>query len=121
MAQKRNFTRSLVRSLRLRCPRCGEGKLFRNFFVMHAGCAECDLEYEREPGFFLGSIYANYGLTSLISTATYPIATFGLKYPRTQVIWSIVAFIVIFPMWFHRYARSLWLGFDYLVDPREPK
>jgi hypothetical protein len=25
----------------------------------------------------------------------------------------------MFPMWFFRYARSLWLGFDQYVDPRK--
>lgn len=117
-AQKISFIRSVGRSLRLRCPRCGEGKLFRNMFSMYENCEHCDLLYEREPGFFLGSIYANYGLTALAATMTYPIATFGLGYPRNWVIFGIVSFIVVFPVWFHRYARSLWLGFDYRVDPR---
>ncbi len=119
MAKKRNFLQHYYRALRLRCPRCGEGKLFRNFFAMQTDCENCSLHYEREPGFFLGSIYANYGLTSLVSTATYPIATFGLGYSRNYVIIAIVAFILVFPVWFHRYARSLWLSFDYLIDPRE--
>ena len=93
--------------------------MFRNLFAMYEGCPDCDLKYEREPGFFLGSIYANYGLTALVATMTYPIATFGLKYPRNAVIACIVTFVVLFPIWFHRYARSLWLGFDFLIDPRE--
>lgn len=85
---------------------------------MHETCSGCNLKYEREPGFFLGTIYFNYGLTSLVAAVTYPIATFGLKLPRTAVIVAIVAFVILFPMWFFRYARSLWLGFDQLVDPR---
>ena len=28
------------------------------------------------------------------------------------------AFVVLFPTWFFRYARSLWLGFDQFIDPR---
>ena len=34
--------------------------------------------------------------------------------------WGVViatAFCVLFPLWFFRYARSLWLGFDYYFDP----
>lgn len=84
---------------------------------MHERCAACDLKYEREPGFFLGTIYFNYGLTSLVSAIAYPIAIFALKLPRTPTIVVIVAFVILFPMWFYRYARSLWLGFDQLVDP----
>ena len=115
---QRNFSKSFVRGWTLRCPRCGETKLFRGWFAMHSGCANCDLQYEREPGFFLGAIYFNYGLTSLIATAAYPIARLAMGYPRTPTIVAIVSFVVLFPLWFHRYARSLWLGFDFFADPR---
>ena len=84
---------------------------------MHESCASCQLKYEREPGFFLGTIYFNYGLTSLVASLSYPIAIFGFQLNRGQVIVAIVAFVVLFPMWFFRYARSLWLGFDQFVDP----
>ena len=85
---------------------------------MHKVCDHCDLQYEREPGFFLGSIYFNYGLTSLVASMSYPIAVFALKWPRTPTIIVIVAFVVLFPLWFFRYSRSLWLGFDQFIDPR---
>ena len=65
----------------------------------------------------MGAIYVNYGLTSLLATIAYPIGRFALQYPRNPLIVGIVTFIVLFPLWFHRYARSLWLGFDHLVDP----
>jgi hypothetical protein len=29
-----------------------------------------------------------------------------------------LAFALLFPLWFFRYARSLWLGFDQFIDPR---
>ena len=59
----------LGRALRLRCPRCGEGMLFLGWFHMRSRCDWCGLIYEREPGFFLGSIYVNYGLTAVLTTA----------------------------------------------------
>ena len=33
-----------------------------------------------------------------------------------RLLWSAAAFCVVFPMWFFRYARSLWLGMDHFVD-----
>ncbi|MFO0899126.1 MAG: DUF983 domain-containing protein [Pirellulales bacterium] len=108
----------LGRSFRLRCPACGRGKLFAGWFTMRPECEHCGLRFEREPGFFLGSIYVNYGLTAVLVTAAY----FGLFFTNTltdpQRPWSLVAFSVLFPLWFFRYARSLWLGFDQLFDPR---
>ena len=84
---------------------------------MHETCANCDLKYEREPGFFLGAIYFNYGLTSLIASASYPICRLVLGYPRNPTMIGIVVFILLFPIWFHRYARSVWLAFDFFADP----
>ena len=47
--------RKLVwRALRLRCPLCGEGKLFRGYWKSHAECSSCGVTFEREPGFFSG-------------------------------------------------------------------
>lgn len=109
----------LWRSLRLRCPRCGNGRLFRGWFRMAGRCDACGFSYEREPGFFLGSIYFNYGLTSLITAILYPALHFGWGLPNGPVMAACATFAVLFPIWFFRYARALWLGFDEWVDPRD--
>ncbi len=76
------------------------------------------MKFEREPGFFLGSIYINYGLTALIATVVYVI----LYSLRLNQGWEakaiLLAFVVLFPLVMHRHARSLWLGFDQWHDPR---
>lgn len=84
---------------------------------MHTSCATCGLKYEREPGYFLGSIYFNYGLTAVVVALGYPALVFsGLASPDAA-FWIIAAFAVLFPLFFFRYARSLWLGFDNFWDP----
>jgi uncharacterized protein (DUF983 family) len=108
----------LGRSLRLRCPACGRGRLFAGWFRMRPKCDHCGLAFEREPGFFLGSIYVNYGLTAVLVTAGYFALFFSNTLTDPQRLWLLVAFSVVFPLWFFRYARSLWLGFDQLFDPR---
>lgn len=112
------YFRLLLRALRLRCPFCGKGKLFRNWIRMHKHCPHCGRLFEREPGFFLGSIYFNYGLTALIVAIMYPIALFSGWLSNEQLLLASLAFCILFPLWFFRYARSLWLGFDQFVDPR---
>lgn len=109
----------LWRSLRLRCPRCGEGRLFTGWLSMHERCPHCDFPFARGPGYFLGSIYFNYGLTALISTATYLGLFLGAGVDPDRLLWFVLAFCVLFPLWFFRYARSLWVGFDQYFDPVE--
>jgi len=86
---------------------------------MHSKCSECGVVFERDPGFFLGSIYFNYGLTALIAAIVYPVLLFTKTVPEKPLLWSTLAFTLLFPLWFFRYARSLWLGFDQFIDPRE--
>ena len=114
-----NYWTIVNRAWRLRCPRCGLGMLFRGWFTMSPQCDYCGLVYEREPGFFLGSVYVNYGLTALLTTVAYVgLLASGVASPE-MLLWCFTAFCLLFPIWFFRYARSLWLGFDQYWDPRE--
>jgi uncharacterized protein (DUF983 family) len=116
-AVSKAYRTMLLRAWSLRCPRCGQGPLFVNWVRMHTDCAQCHLHYEREPGYFLGSVYFNYGLTALLVTIGYFTLYFsGLTSDRTTLV-AITALALLFPLWFFRYARSLWLGFDHFWDP----
>jgi uncharacterized protein (DUF983 family) len=106
----------LSRVMRLRCPRCGEEPMFKNWIQMHPQCKHCDFRYEREPGFFLGSIYVNYGLTAMISTIVYVWLRFGLEIDNKIIVWPLFAFCILFPVWFFRYARAYWLAMDCYFD-----
>lgn len=114
-----SFGVRLYRALRLRCPVCGQGKIFSGFFKSHRQCSECGAIYDREPGFFLGSIYFNYGLTALICTISYVLLSFVYRIGDNLAMGIVLAFALLFPIWFHRYARSLWLSMDQFWDPRE--
>jgi uncharacterized protein (DUF983 family) len=43
--EKRNVWTALKRGLRGRCPRCGEGKLFRAFLKVDNHCSVCALDF----------------------------------------------------------------------------
>lgn len=115
-----SFWTLFTRACRLRCPYCGVGRLFRNWLRMNERCETCGLVYDREGGFFLGSIYFNYGLTTLIVAIAYPVLLFTGSVAKGPLLYGSLAFVLLFPLWFFRYARSLWLGFDQYCDPRQP-
>ena len=46
--------------LRLRCPRCLAGRVYRGLLTMNERCPQCGLTFEREPGYFTGAMYASY-------------------------------------------------------------
>jgi uncharacterized protein (DUF983 family) len=110
------FWQRITTALQLRCPRCRNGRLFVGLLRMNTACPQCELKLEPEPGFYLGSAYANYAATTLIETAAFVVAVFGFGCNKDVVLWGCVGFAVLFPLWFFRYARSIWLSLMYVVS-----
>jgi uncharacterized protein (DUF983 family) len=85
--------------LRMRCPRCQEGAVFKNknpyvlsdMFKLHEACPNCGLHYELEPGFFYGAMYVSYGYGVALFVATY--LTMEILYEPG--IWDIIAALAI--------------------------
>ena len=110
------FSRSLRCGFRLKCPRCGNGALFQTYFKMFTRCTECALKFERESGYFIGAMYLNYGATVLIAFPSYfLLETFtAIPFFVNLGVWSL--FSAVFPIFFYRYSKSLWLNFDYIFS-----
>jgi hypothetical protein len=87
---------------------------------MHERCETCGLVYQRGPGYFLGSIYFNYGVTAILVTAVYLGLWFSESLEPERVLWLCVAVSVLLPLAFFPFARSLWVGFDHWADPIVP-
>jgi hypothetical protein len=86
---------------------------------MPKNCPECGLKLEREPGYYLGSIYVNYGLTAILMTASYFILFLEFGVHPDYLLWGCFAFALLFPAFFFPFARALWLAFDLSWDPPE--
>ena len=79
-------------------------------------CSRCKLKYERAPGYFLGSTYINYAATALLSLIGYVVLVFGAGWDNREVLLPLLAFVIVFPLAFFKFARSLWIGFDCWFD-----
>src|SRR5437773_11613943 len=112
-------TRALGRAIRLRCPRCGATPLFRGWFRMAESCALCGLRFERAQGYFVGAIYVNYAVTAVLALGLF-FLLWGLTALSTAAELALVLpLVIVFPLWFFRYSRSLWLALEWLIN-REP-
>ena len=83
---------------------------------MEPRCSSCNLKYERDPGYFLGSTYVNYGFTALTITISYVFFHFRLGYSNQSLTPWLVGFVIVFPLVFFRFARALWLAGDICLD-----
>ena len=110
------FPQAVLRGATLRCPACARGKLFFGLFQMNKKCPDCEFSFERSPGYFLGSTYINYAFTALTTTVSYVVLHFGLGWQKERLLPGLLAFCLIFPLVFFRFARSLWLSLDCYFD-----
>ena len=113
------LARALGRAMRLRCPRCGATPLFRGWFRMADACALCGLKYERAQGYFVGAIYINYAVTTVIAIGGFFLLWGRLGLSTRDQLLVLVPIVVVFPLWFFRYSRSLWLALEWSFN-REP-
>jgi uncharacterized protein (DUF983 family) len=109
--------RILGNGLRLRCPRCGVGRLYAKPFRMYAKCPHCNLTFEREQGYFIGAIYINYAATVAIAVPGFFLLNIFTDMTIDQQLAVWVPFAIIFPLLFFHHSRSLWLVLDHYFNP----
>jgi uncharacterized protein (DUF983 family) len=103
--------------LHARCPHCLQGKIFSSFMKMYETCPVCGIEYEREHGFFMMSIFIGYILGFI---AAIPALIILLLLDAPIYAYFVVPAIILFPLapLIFRYSRVIWLHLDELMDPR---
>jgi uncharacterized protein (DUF983 family) len=116
--------------LACRCPRCREGKLFKNPLTirfnrnmqMHEKCPVCSQPTDLEVGFYYGTSYVSYVIALLLSVVYFILwlLTIGFSFQDkrflTWIISNSVLLIVLQP-WLMRFSRALWLSWFVRYDP----
>ncbi|MBV8375561.1 MAG: DUF983 domain-containing protein [Verrucomicrobia bacterium] len=123
----KRFRRMMSHAWKLKCPVCGERPMFvpwsqvrslRDWFMPLDGCPRCGYPFEREPGYFLLSIFAiNYGVGALLGVTIYLVLDFCLHLPIWLVLTLTIIPMPIFNVLFARHAKALFLAFDLFCDP----
>lgn len=112
------------RALRRRCPNCGAGHLFDGWMRPRERCDRCALRFDRgERDFFYGAFMFNLIAAELafvvllvvVIVATWPTV------PWTAVTWGSVLMVVAAPLLLYPFSRGLWLAFDLLFRPHDPR
>lgn len=113
----RQFRPALI--ARRRCPRCGEGAIFRALFSMNEHCPVCGLDFDRgQPGYFTGAMYVSYGMGVPTIAALTGIGHLLLP---SWTLWQLVllAWGITLPFipWIWQFSRVIWIHFDQWADP----
>lgn len=97
---------------------CRYGRIFRGQIEMNPQCPECRYVFQREPGYFLGSLVIGYTL-ALVNVSALAF-TVRLVLPTLDWEWCFFAgfglYLPLVPAVF-RYSRTIWMYFDNWLDP----
>jgi len=108
------------RALRLRCPNCGGGPIFRSWFRLRPYCPSCGLPLERgEQGYQVGSYMFNIVISELIFVLLF-LGIVLLTWPSPP--WGLlqyggIALMILAPIIFFPFSKTLFLAFDLLFRP----
>jgi uncharacterized protein (DUF983 family) len=115
-------TRLLARGLARRCPVCGQGQLFRRWFVMVERCPRCGLRFERIDGHFTGALGLNTiaGVVAVCAALAIGAAATLPEIPVATLIAVVVTVGIIVPLVGYPFSKTLWTAIDLRMRPLEP-
>jgi uncharacterized protein (DUF983 family) len=114
------FRFGLISALTRRCPYCGNGNIFQNYWVLKHHCPTCGVVFEREDGYFLGGYAFNLVSAEFLGLGLALILIFmtGLRNADFMVQWAvIVALAVLFPVLLFPFSRGAWMALDLTLNP----
>jgi len=109
-----------------KCPRCHKGPIFvqnnpynlKRAFTMNGNCNHCQLNYEREPGFFYGAMYVSYALMAALLIIWFISDLIWLHLPAIKLaLFVVLTMFILFPV-AYRWARIIWLNFFFHYDKK---
>jgi len=111
--------RKISSSLFHKCPQCMSANMFldknpyhlKTMSKMYSHCHNCGLNFEPEPGYYYGAMYASYAFTIAISVALFLIyyTLFENFSALTYIVVLTVVLLLMAPYTF-RTARAIWLN-----------
>lgn len=119
----------LSSALGCRCPRCREGKLFRNpttinfkrNMEMNKQCLVCGQPTEIETGFYYGTGYVSYALAVALSVSTLVawLVLIGMSTEDNRFFYWLVSnavLLILLQPWLMRLSRSIWISWFVKYD-----
>lgn len=100
------------------CPNCYKGKVFadKSFYFsigfpnMNKQCSHCKTKFEKEPGYFFGAMFVNYGLTVSEGIITYFIASQFFEETFDLRMFPIIVVVILSLVFFNiRLSRMIWI------------
>ncbi len=115
-AHPQPWERVIGRAMRLRCPVCGQGPMFRGI-TTRDHCPVCGFQFEREVGYFTNGIVLNYMLACTATAFIITPLALIVRWPLYVTIGVALALALGLTGLVFLHAKSLWLAADLVARP----
>ena len=105
---------TLLRAVRRACPVCGHRKIFSGYFTLKDSCPNCNYQFAREEGYWVGAVIMNTAITEGIFFVLF-VATIIATAPDVNWVTLLIiglATNLIFPVIFYPFSKTIWMAFD---------
>ena len=109
----------IKRGLRLRCPQCGEGRMFKPWDMLKR-CSSCSLRFDRgEHDYFIGAYTINLIIAELAVAGGLVVGILVTwpNVPWNLLTWVLLPVAILLPLLTFPFSRSLWLAIDLIYQP----
>jgi uncharacterized protein (DUF983 family) len=122
VTRPRSLPQYFGRALRLRCPACGVGPLYKSWFKLHERCANCGRRFERQEegyrtvAYFVNLVFSEFVLMAILITwlvLTWP----NPDWERVQLVGAVS--MVVAPLLLYPVSRALFLAADFFFRPQD--
>lgn len=106
---------ALWRGFKKKCPRCGLGPLFKNWFILNQKCLNCSCVFQdREDDTYFFMYISTGFLTGLFIVVMFFVIPLHLQRGKIILLLASVGLFVLT----HPYRKGLAIAIDYLIDSR---
>lgn len=107
--------------LNCKCPNCKKGKIFRNkgnllllnIPKMNDRCLVCNYKFERETGFFFGSMFVSYALAVAQMITSFVVFWYFIDLSPLRVFAIITVTAILLSTINFKLSRSIWIYLFY--------
>lgn len=96
--------------LRLRCPQCRRGPIFRGRFAQRDACPECGYTFFAGRGEFTGALMLAQGALMVAAALGYVTVRATTDWDPLWVGLGLLAFLVLAPILLYPHLKGVWIG-----------
>jgi uncharacterized protein (DUF983 family) len=111
-----SLTSVIKRGIARRCPRCGQGKIFKRWVTLHDNCSACGLQYLRDQGDLWG--YLLFVDRAMFIFPLVVMFYFGWWNPNSIWYWTAIASLLAAMIYTIPHRNGISVGLEYFVRMR---